>query len=72
MKEFADDNIEFDENGRNFSERVENTGGKGAIDPEDVFSFKSYYIGYFYCTKGSHSHHFGFNFVSLSQWDLKK
>ena len=26
MKEFADDNFKFDENGRKFSKRVENTG----------------------------------------------
>ena len=28
MKEFADDNFKFDENGRTFSKRVENTVGK--------------------------------------------
>ena len=31
QKEFADDNYKFDENGRKFSKRVENTGGKGEI-----------------------------------------
>ena len=31
MKEIADDNFEFDENGRKFSYRVENTVGKGEI-----------------------------------------
>ena len=31
LKEFADDNFKFDENGRKFSERVENTVGKGEI-----------------------------------------
>ena len=31
MKEFADDNFKFDENGRKFSKRVENTVGKGEI-----------------------------------------
>ena len=31
MKEFADDNFTFDENERKFSERVENTVGKGEI-----------------------------------------
>ena len=30
-KEFADDNFKFDENGRKFSKRVENTVGKGDI-----------------------------------------
>ena len=28
IKEFADDNFKFDENGRKFSKRVENTVGK--------------------------------------------
>ena len=31
MKEFADDNFKFDENGRKFSKRVENTVEKGEI-----------------------------------------
>ena len=31
LKEFADDNTEFDEIGRKFSKRVENTVGKGEI-----------------------------------------
>ena len=31
LKEFADDNLEFDENGRKFSKRLENTVGKGEI-----------------------------------------
>ena len=31
LKEFADDNLKFDENSRNFSKRVENTVGKGEI-----------------------------------------
>ena len=30
-KEFADDNFKFDGNGRNLSERIENTVGKGEI-----------------------------------------
>ena len=30
-EEFADNNFEFDKNGRNFSKRVENTVGKGEI-----------------------------------------
>ena len=29
MKEFADDNFKFDENGRKFSKRIENIVGKG-------------------------------------------
>ena len=28
-------------------------------DPDDQFS-KSYHLGYFHCTKGNHSHYFGF------------
>ena len=31
LKEFADDNFNFDENGREFSKQVENTVGKGEI-----------------------------------------
>ena len=31
MKEFADDNFKFDENGRKYSKRVENTVGRGEI-----------------------------------------
>ena len=31
MQEFADDNFRFNENGRKFSKRVENTVGKGKI-----------------------------------------
>ena len=31
MKEFADNNFKFDENGRKLSKRVENTLGKGEI-----------------------------------------
>ena len=31
LKEFADDNFKFDENGRKFSKQVENTVGKGEI-----------------------------------------
>ena len=31
LKEFADDNFKFDEHGRKFTKRVENTVGKGKI-----------------------------------------
>ena len=31
IKEFADDNFKFDENGRKFSKPEENTAGKGKI-----------------------------------------
>ena len=31
LKKYADNNFEFDENGRKFFKRVENTAGKGEI-----------------------------------------
>ena len=37
MKEFTDDNLEFNENGRKFSKRVENTVGKGEIARYEQF-----------------------------------
>ena len=37
LKEFADDNFKFDENGRKLSKRVENTVGKGEIAPYEQF-----------------------------------
>ena len=37
LKEFADDNFDFNENGRKFSERVENTVGKGEIARYEQF-----------------------------------
>ena len=37
LKEFADHYYEFDENGRKFSERVENTMGKGEIACHEQF-----------------------------------
>ena len=37
MKEFAADNVEFDENGRQFSKQVENTVGKGEIAHYEQF-----------------------------------
>ena len=37
LKEFADDNFKFDENGRKFSKRVENTVGKGEIARYEQF-----------------------------------
>ena len=33
LKELADDNFKFDENGKTFSKRIENTVGKGEIAP---------------------------------------
>ena len=37
LKEFADDNFEFNENGRKFSKCVENTVGKGEIPRYEQF-----------------------------------
>ena len=37
LKEFADDNFKFDENGRKFSKRVENTVEKGEIARYEQF-----------------------------------
>ena len=37
MKELADDNFKFDENGRKFSKRVENIVGKGEIAHYEQF-----------------------------------
>ena len=37
LKEFADNNFKFDENGRKLSKRVENTVGKGEIARYDQF-----------------------------------
>ena len=37
LKEFADDNFKFDENGKKFFKQVENTGGKGEIAHYEQF-----------------------------------
>ena len=37
LKELADDNFKFDENGRKFSKRAENTVGKGEIARYEQF-----------------------------------
>ena len=39
LKEFADDNFKFDENGRKLSKRLENTVGKGEIARNEQFLF---------------------------------
>ena len=39
LKEFADDNFKFDENGGKFSEKVENIAGKGEIARYEQFLF---------------------------------
>ena len=52
LKEFADNNFKFDENGRQFSKRVENTVGKrrncsiGAISPFPTVCLKDLYCRY--------------------------
>ena len=43
-KKFTDNNLKFDENGRIFSERFENTVGKGEIDRyEESSHFPRYF-----------------------------
>ena len=37
LKQFADENFKFDENGENFSNRLENTVGKGEIARYEQF-----------------------------------
>ena len=37
LKEFTDDNFNFDENGRKFSKRPKNTVGKGEIARNEQF-----------------------------------
>ena len=37
MKDFADDNFKFDENGKKFSKGMENTMGKGEIARYEQF-----------------------------------
>ena len=49
MKEFADDNFEFDENGRKFSRRGENTVGKGEIASDEQFLLFPQFSKDLYC-----------------------
>ena len=44
LKEFADDNFKFDENGRKFPKRIENTVGKGEIAHYEQFLLFSQYF----------------------------
>ena len=67
MKEFAEDNFEFDENGGAFSKRVENTAGKGEIaSTETVLCVRKS------CTKKGRSRislaYFGLCFNKLMLW----
>ena len=41
LKEFADDNFKFDENGRKSFKQIENTVGKGEIAHNEQFLFFS-------------------------------
>ena len=45
LKEFADDNFKFDENGKKLSKRVENTVGKGETARYECFFQKACFPG---------------------------
>ena len=50
LKEFADDNFKFDENGGKFSKGIENTMGKGEIAHyEQFFLFPQLFSKDLYC-----------------------
>ena len=49
MKEFADDNFKFDENGRKVSERVENTGKRRNCSSPAISSFPAVFSKNFNC-----------------------
>ena len=49
MKDFADDNFKFDENGRKSSKRVENTVGKGEIACNEHFLLFPVFSKDFFC-----------------------
>ena len=44
LKEFAEDNFKFDENGKKFSKQVENTVGKGEIARYEQFLLLSQFF----------------------------
>ena len=46
LKEFADDNFRFDENGGKFSERVEKTVGKGeiAVGKGEIARYEQFFL----------------------------
>ena len=44
LKEFADDNFKFNENGRKLSKWIENTAGKGEIARCEQFLFFSHSV----------------------------
>ena len=49
LKDLADVNFKFDENGRNFSKRVENTVGKGEISSQAISPFPTVFSKDLYC-----------------------
>ena len=49
LKEFAEDNFKFDENGRKFIKRVENTVGKGEIACYEQFLLFPVFSKNVYC-----------------------
>ena len=49
LKEFADDNSKFDENGKKLSKRVENTVGKGEIARYEQFLLFPVFSKDLYC-----------------------
>ena len=48
LNEFADDNFEFDEHGRKFSERLEYTVGKGEIARYEQFLLFPQFFFFFF------------------------
>ena len=48
MKQVADDNFKFDENGSKFYRRVENTAGKGEIALRAISTFLTVFSKDFY------------------------
>ena len=51
LKEFADDNFKFDENGRKFSERVQNTEKKRNCSLRAISTFLTMFSKDLYCSQ---------------------
>ena len=49
LKEFADDNLRFEENGSKFSKKIENTVGKGEIAHYEQFLLFPQCFQVFHC-----------------------
>ena len=49
LKEFADDNFKFDENGRKLSKRVENTGKRINCSLRAIYPFPTVFSKDLYC-----------------------